>query len=310
VPRFQIAGDLRAVGVLGACVRQDVPMTSSAPYSETVLPNAELIAELRALAERAARAAADLVRTKRPDQVEVAMTKSSSVDVVTHMDAASEVLLRQLILEARPDDAILGEEDGHVAGTSGLTWVIDPIDGTVNYLYGIPAYAISVAVVAGPADPEHWTALVGCVVQVVGGHCWIASRGAGATRDGEPIRVNASKELGQSLVGTGFGYTAERRAAQAQVLSTVLPLVRDIRRIGSAALDLCMVADGRLDLTYERGLNPWDMAAGALIVVEAGGVVTGLRGAPASPAMTVAGAVDAVTELCGLLAELGADHDE
>lgn len=285
-------------------------MTSSAPYTATVLPDADLIADLRELAERVARAAADLVRSTRPDQVEVAATKSSSVDVVTQMDAASEVLLRRLILEARPDDAILGEEDGHVAGTSGLTWVIDPIDGTVNYLYGISAYAISVAVVAGPADPEQWTALAGCVVQVVEGHCWTAARGAGATRDGETIRVNPAKDLGQSLVGTGFGYKAHRRAAQARVLTTVLPLVRDIRRIGSAALDLCMVADGRLDLTYERGLNPWDMAAGALIVVEAGGVVTGLRGRAASPAMTVAGAAESVRELSGLLAELGGDRDE
>lgn len=278
-----------------------------APAPPTLPDGATLVA-LRDLAERAALAAADLVRRNRPDEVTVAATKSSPVDVVTAMDAASEVLLRELILAERPDDAILGEEDGHVAGTSGLTWVIDPIDGTVNYLYGIPAYAVSVAVVAGTPDPLEWTALAGAVVAVVAGTSWTAARGAGATRDGHAISVNASRDLSQSLVGTGFGYASERRAAQAQVLVQVLPQVRDIRRIGSAALDLCMVADGTLDLVYERGLNPWDMAAGALIVEEAGGVATGLRGVPASPAMTVAGPQESVTALALLLEEVGADQ--
>ena len=245
-------------------------MTPENPVPASSLPDAAGLAALRSLAERAALAAADLVRSTRPDQVTVAATKSSPVDVVTAMDAASEVLLRRLILAERPHDAILGEEDGHVAGTSGLTWVIDPVDGTVNYLYGVPAYAISVAVVAGTPDPREWTALAGCVVHVSGGTSWTASRGGGATRDGVPISVNAAKDLSQSLVGTGFGYASERRAAQAQVLTHVLPRVRDIRRIGSAALDLCMVAQGTLDLVYERGLNPWDMAAGGLVATEAG----------------------------------------
>ena len=286
-------------------------MTDHSPHAASgapSLPDDATLVALRDLAERAARAAADLVRSTRPDEVTVAATKSSPVDVVTAMDAASEALLRELILAERPDDAILGEEDGHVAGTSGLTWVVDPIDGTVNYLYGIPAYAVSVAVVAGPPDPREWTALAGAVVAIVGGTSWTAARGAGATRDGQPIAVNAAKDLSQSLVGTGFGYGSERRAAQAQVLVHVLPRVRDIRRIGSAALDLCMVADGTLDLVYERGLNPWDMAAGALIVAEAGGVATGLRGLPASPTMTVAGAQASVAELALLLTEHGADQ--
>ena len=195
------------------------------------LPDAATLVALRSLAERVALAAAELVRSTRPDTVTVAATKSSSVDVVTAMDAASEALLRELILAERPDDAILGEEDGHVAGTSGLTWVIDPIDGTVNYLYGIPAYAVSVAVVAGPGDPLEWTALAGAVVAVVGGTSWTASRGGGATRDGQPIAVNDAKDLSQSLVGTGFGYASERRAAQAQVLVHVLPRVRDRKSV-------------------------------------------------------------------------------
>lgn len=284
------------------------PVPTPAVLAATTLPDAATLASLRDLAERVALAAAELVRTTSPAQVTVAATKSSPVDVVTAMDAASEVLLRRLILAERPGDAILGEEDGHVAGTSGLTWVIDPIDGTVNYLYGVPAYAISVAVVAGVPDPLEWTALAGCVASVPSGTVWTASLGGGATRDGEPICVNAATDLSQSLVGTGFGYGSERRAAQAQVLTHVLPRVRDIRRIGSAALDLCMVAQGTLDLVYERGLNPWDMAAGALIVTEAGGAVTGLRGIPASPAMTVAGPAGSVAELVDLLTEHDADR--
>lgn len=278
------------------------------PAQSSALPDhgAEQVAALRDLAERVARAAADLVRSTRPGQVEVASTKTSSVDIVTQMDADSEELLRRLILAERPDDAILGEEEGHAAGRSGLTWVIDPIDGTVNYLYGIPAFAVSVAVVDGPPSPESWTILAGCVVDVTTGAVWSASRGGGATRDGAPLVVGPAKELSQSLVGTGFGYESARRAAQAEVLTTVLPLVRDIRRIGSAALDLCMVADGRLDLTYERGLKPWDMAAGALIVQEAGGVVSGLDGRPASGDMTVAGPASSVAALARILADLGA----
>lgn len=283
-------------------------MTATAPFTSSSLPDATLVAELRALAERVAVAASDMVRESRPTTVEVAATKSSSVDIVTQMDAASEILLRKLILEARPTDAILGEEDGHVSGTSGLTWVVDPIDGTVNYLYGIPAYAVSVAVVAGSGDPEEWTALAGCVVHIGDGRRWTASRGGGATRDGVPIHVNAPTTLEQSLVGTGFGYAAQRRAAQAQVLAQVLPKVRDIRRIGSAALDLCMVAEGQLDLVYERGLNPWDMAAGALLVAEAGGVVTGLRGRAAARDMTVAGPAESVARLADLLTSLDADQ--
>lgn len=283
-------------------------MTSADPASPAApAVDAALVTELRRLAERVATEAADLVRTTSPARVEVAATKSSPVDVVTAMDAASEQLLRRLILEARPDDAILGEEDGHVAGTSGLTWVVDPIDGTVNYLYGIPAFAVSVAVVAGTGDPETWEALAGCVVRVPDGRSWSAGRGEGATADGAPIRVNEATDLALSLVGTGFGYAAERRAAQAQVLTQLLPRVRDIRRIGSAALDLAMVAEGQLDLVYERGLNPWDMAAGALLVTEAGGTVSGLRGRRASPDMTVAGPASSVAELTALLAGLDAD---
>ncbi len=287
------------------------PHTSSSTTpptsSPTSLPDDATIAALRALAEELATEAGALVRDGRPDRVEVAATKSSAVDPVTEMDRASEELLRERIAAARPDDGILGEEGADVVGTSGLTWVVDPIDGTVNYLYGVASYAVSVAVVAGPPDPARWTALAGAVHSVVDGRTWAAARGQGATRDGRALQVNRPVELSACLVGTGFGYAASRRADQARVLTHVLPRVRDIRRLGSAAIDLCLLAEGRLDLYYERGLNPWDLAAGALVAAEAGATVTGLRGEPAGSTMAVAGAAPRVAELVRLLEEADAD---
>lgn len=282
-------------------VRQDGGVI---PHENAPQPD---IAELLDLAVRAATSAAAMIRDGRPETVEVAATKTSAVDVVTAMDTASEAHLRELLLAARPDDGFLGEEGGDVAGTSGVTWVVDPVDGTVNYLYGIPAYAVSVAAVAGPPDPASWTVLAGCVCSAADGTTWSAGRGMGARRDGRELRLGAAPSLAQSLVGTGFGYAAERRAAQARVLAGLLHRVRDVRRIGSAALDLCRIADGQLDLYYERGLNPWDMAAGSLIAEEAGAVVVGLRGARPGVAMTVAGADPTVRELIAILEELGAD---
>lgn len=273
------------------------------------LPDDVTVADLRDLAERLAREAGELVRSGRPDQVEVAATKSTATDVVTRMDADSEALLRREIAAARPDDAILGEEEGSSSGTSGITWVIDPVDGTVNYLYGVASYAVSVAAVVGPPDPREWTVLAGAVHSVVDDRTWTAGLGAGATLDGRPVHVNAETDLGQCLVGTGFGYDADRRRAQARVLVDVLPQVRDIRRLGSAAIDLCLVATGELDLYYERGLNPWDMAAGALVAQEAGARVTGLRGRPADREMVVAGPSEAVARLVRVLEDVDADTD-
>ncbi|GEA90009.1 inositol monophosphatase [Cellulomonas cellasea] len=270
------------------------------------LPGPDETRELVALAETLARAAGRLVREGRPDRVDVAATKTSPMDVVTQMDLASEALLRSLIAEHRPHDGILGEEEAPVAGTSGLTWVIDPIDGTVNYLYGIPAYAISVAVVAGPPDPATWTAVAGCVHSVADGRTYTAGRGLGAHLDGRLLALRAADTLAGSLLGTGFGYTVERRRAQARVVAELLPQVRDIRRIGSASLDLCALASGGLDLYYERGLKPWDLAAGALVAQEAGAVVTGLDGNPAGEAMTVAGPAGTVAQLASVLSGLGA----
>ncbi|MCK9793372.1 inositol monophosphatase [Isoptericola sp. 4D.3] len=273
------------------------------------MPDGVDVEELRALARSLACEAGTLVREGRPERVEVAATKSSAVDPVTAMDRASEELLRARLAVERPDDAILGEEGDDVPGTSGLTWVLDPIDGTVNYLYGVASYAVSVAVVAGPPDPERWTALAGCVHSVVDGRTWTAALGGGAERDGRALHVSRPASLAGSLVGTGFGYSAERRAHQAQVLTSVLPRVRDIRRLGAAAIDLCLLAEGALDLYYERGLNPWDVGAGGLVATEAGAWLGGLRGRRASSTMTVAGAGPVVDELVHLLEAADADGD-
>ncbi|WP_449385122.1 inositol monophosphatase family protein [Cellulomonas soli] len=279
----------------------------TAPDPRPAVPDDALVRELVALAEQLAREAGALVHEGRPDRVEVAATKSSPQDVVTAMDLASERLLRERLAQLRPTDGILGEEQGHEPGTSGVTWVVDPIDGTVNYLYGIPAYAVSVAAVVGGPDPATWRVVAGCVHAPVDGRTFTAGLGQGAFLDGRRLRVNSAVPLALSLVGTGFGYVAERRRAQAAVVADLLPLVRDIRRIGSAALDLCTLAAGGLDAYYERGLQPWDLAAASLVAQEAGAVVCGLRGRPAGSAMTVAGPQATVQSLVAFLEERSAD---
>jgi myo-inositol-1(or 4)-monophosphatase len=259
-------------------------------------------AELLALAERAARAAARLLVEDRPaGGVAVTATKSSATDVVTAMDHAAERLLVDLLRAARPHDGFLAEEEAREPGSSGVTWVIDPIDGTVNYLYAIPAFAVSIAARVGEQ------VVAGVVCNPVSGELWSARRGHGAALDGRPIRVNRAPELALALVGTGFGYDAGRRRRQAAVLAAVLPRVRDVRRIGSAALDLCAVACGRLDAYYERGLKPWDLAAGGLIAAEAGARVEGLAGRAAGEEMVVAAPEGLFGPLERLLREVDAD---
>lgn len=268
------------------------------------------IAELVSHAVTFAKMAGELIRRNRPLLVEVAATKSSEVDPVTAMDRASEDLLVQLIRAARPQDAILGEEGGFLQeGSSGLTWVIDPIDGTVNYLYGIHNYAVSVAVVAGPPNPAHWQVLAGAVQRVPDAVTYSAGRGLGAQRDGAPLQLGSPQPVELSLVGTGFGYDANRRRAQGRVVAQLLPQVRDIRRLGSAALDLCAIADGQLDIYYERGLQPWDMAAGMLVAQEAGARVGGLGAEVATSELTIAAHPEVYGEIARLLAQYGADRD-
>jgi myo-inositol-1(or 4)-monophosphatase len=263
---------------------------------------AELLDLARAIAVRAGTFALEARRAG----VEVAATKSTPTDIVTAVDRDTEALIRELILEARPHDGIVGEEGATRVGTSGLDWIVDPIDGTVNFLYGIPDWAVSIAVVAGPPTPGSWTALAGVVVNPVTGEVFEASAGGGATLDGRALEVGGPVALGQALVGTGFSYSAERRRAQAEVLTQLLPRVRDIRRIGAASLDLCSVAAGRLDAFYEIGLNPWDHAAGALIAREAGAVITGPDGGSESLEFLVAAVPDLHEDLVAALREAGA----
>ncbi|WP_306231576.1 inositol monophosphatase family protein [Agrococcus beijingensis] len=248
--------------------------------------------------------AAALARTRRRAGVEVAASKSSLVDIVTQADRDVERLVVDRIRAARPDDGILGEEGTSVAGTSGLTWVIDPIDGTVNYFYDIPAYAVSIALVEGDPDPATWHALSGVVVNAATGERFDALRGEGARLDGRPIRVADAVPPATALVGTGFGYDAQRRQRQAAIVQHLIGSVRDIRRIGSAALDLASVAAGRLNAYYEVGLQPWDLAAGALIVEEAGGAVRGWQGAPAGSGFLLAAHPALADDLLELLSPM------
>jgi myo-inositol-1(or 4)-monophosphatase len=255
---------------------------------------------------------------------EVIDTKSSPTDVVTEMDRRSEALITGRIRAVRPGDTVLGEEGGQTAGGAlpdgaatgdggaaagpGLVrWVVDPLDGTVNYLYGLPDWAVSIAaevdgvVVAGvvevPRFGETFTA--------------VAGQGAWLHRGGTAVALhcNSGVPLGQALVGTGFGYAAGRRQVQGEVVAALLPYVRDIRRGGSAAVDLCSVAAGRLDAFYERGLNYWDFAAGSLIAREAGAVVGGLAGQPESTSMAVAAGPELYRQLDTFLTRLKPERD-
>ncbi|MDQ1287322.1 MAG: monophosphatase [Actinomycetota bacterium] len=278
---------------------------------DVALPEGADPAELLAIAEKVAREAGALVRG-RPVRVEVAATKSSPTDVVTEMDRASEALIRGRLADERPDDGLHGEEEGLLAGTSGITWVIDPIDGTVNYLYGIPAYSISVAAVVGDTRRAGaWRPVAGVVHNPVLDRTWAAAAGSGARLDGEALIVpDGPADLSAALVATGFGYRAARRASQARVLAGLLPRIRDIRRVGCASLDLCLLASGHVDAYYERGLQPWDVAAGFLVATEAGVAVRGIDGLPPGEHMVVAARPPLADVLAGELEAAGAGCDE
>ncbi|MBO1335743.1 inositol monophosphatase family protein [Streptomyces sp. VRA16 Mangrove soil] len=263
----------------------------------------ELKAELLDVALEAAARAGAFLRDGRPDDLGVAATKTSAVDVVTEMDIASEKLITDFLAERRPDDGVLGEEGAATEGTSGVEWVIDPIDGTVNYLYGRPDWSVSIA---ARKDGE---TIVGVVAAPMRGETYRAVLGGGAFVNDKPARVRVAPPFEQALVGTGFGYLENRRVHQADVVRELIPRVRDIRRGGSAAIDLCDVATGRLDAYYERGLNPWDFAAGDLIAREAGALTGGRPGVVASPELTVAAPPGLFEALQGRLEELGAWHD-
>ncbi|MFI5931114.1 inositol monophosphatase family protein [Actinoplanes sp. NPDC051494] len=245
---------------------------------------AENPGDLLALAVRIAREAALTARRMRTGAITEVETKSTDTDVVTAADKAVERQVVEALRAERPDDAVLGEEYGASteARTGGVRWILDPIDGTVNYLYGLPQYAVSLA-----AEVDG-VVVAGVVHNPVTGDEWTATRGGGAWRGDRRLSGSARTTLDQALVATGFGYDAARRAHQGVVVAGLLPQVRDIRRFGAASLDLCMAAEGSVDAYYEKGLNPWDHAAGGLIATEAGLRVSGLDGAPAGGEMLVA----------------------
>ena len=236
------------------------------------------VEELRDFAAATARAAAARIRTQRAALIDAdglaahTQTKSSAVDPVTEVDQATERFITEQIVFARPGDGILGEEGADVLSSTGITWIVDPIDGTVNFLYGINEYAVSIG---AAVDGE---IVAGAVINVVRGDLYSAALGHGATletSDGTVRKLHCRTETDPALalVATGFGYAAGRRQAQAELLCRLLPQVRDIRRMGAAALDLCRVAEGSVDAYYEHGINAWDCAAGAIIAAEAGAVV-------------------------------------
>jgi myo-inositol-1(or 4)-monophosphatase len=257
----------------------------------------------------------------RPEVVE---TKSSPTDVVTEMDRRSEALITGRIRAVRPGDTVLGEEGGqtlggqdHADGSRGrpnrarVRWVVDPLDGTVNYLYGLPDWSVSIA-----AEVDG-TVLAGVVEVPRRGETYTAVAGQGAwlSRHGDPatavsLHCTTGVALGQALVGTGFGYDPARRRVQGEVVAALLPHVRDIRRGGSASMDLCSVAAGRIDAYFERGLNYWDYAAGGLIAREAGAQVGGLSGRPESTSMAVAAGPDLYPHLDAFLSKLNPERDE
>ena len=264
-------------------------------------PRVDLDATL-SLATDLAREAGALALSMRAG-VSAEGTKSSPTDVVTAADKAVERLLLDALAVGRPDDGVLGEEGASRPSRSGATWVIDPIDGTVNYLYGIPQWAVSIGVEVDGA------AQVGVVFDPTKGELWQGVRGGGSVLDGTVLRCADVRDLGQALVCTGFGYDRRRRAAQARLLPTLLPTVRDIRRLGAGALDLCAVAAGRADAYFEQGLSPWDLSAGALIAREAGALVTGLRGVGPGFAMVLAAGPGVHGALHDLLVAYDADAD-
>lgn len=267
---------------------------------------------LLALAEEVAEEAAELVVRRRASGPMGVTTKSSPTDMVTDVDRATEDLIRSRLLSARPNDTILGEEFGlgeqsphrqataGALGPSGVQWVVDPIDGTTNFLYGHPGFAVSIAaridgvtvagVVRAPLPDERFSATLG----------------GGAERNGEPLRVTTVQDPAQALVATGFSYDPERRQRQGEVLARVIGGLRDVRRMGAASVDLCSVACGRIDAYWERGLQPWDYAAGALIATEAGARVASLDGGPVDAGCLLAANPALWDRLVGLLADAGA----
>jgi len=245
----------------------------------------------------------------RPEALEV-NSKSTPTDVVTHMDKLAEDFLVSRIRSERPRDGIVGEEGANIESQSGLMWVIDPLDGTVNYLYNLPFWAVSVGLV----EVETGIGIAGAVVSPKMSKAWVAARDRGSfaldQQSTTRLKVSDCQEVDRALIGTGFGYSQVRRASQGRVFKTLIPGIRDIRRMGSCAIDLCLLAEGNLDAFYERGVNPWDHAAGGVIAKEAGAVVSGLHGNVESDEMLVAANPVLHPKLVSILESLNADTDQ
>jgi fructose-1,6-bisphosphatase/inositol monophosphatase family enzyme len=257
--------------------------------------------ELEDLAVELAEGAAAVVRDGRAGAVGVVGAKSTETDLVTEVDRATERWLVEQLAARRPEDAILGEEGGGRSGTSAVRWVVDPIDGTVNFVLGLPQFAISVAAeVAG-------VVVAGAVCNPMSGETFHARLGGGAYLGDRRLAGPRGVPLARAVVGTGFGYDAAMRSRQIAVLAPLLPQVADIRRLGAAALDLCFLAAGRLDAYFEAGLNPWDHAAGGLVAAEAGCVASGLRGRPPSERLYAAAGPALAPAFFALLESVGAD---
>jgi myo-inositol-1(or 4)-monophosphatase len=261
----------------GGCVHTDsastaVPQSILEPVTEP-LPSPALLDELAEVAREVASGAAQVLQGFWETPLAEVSTKSSPTDLVSEADRAAEAFIVSSLRRARPDDAIQSEEGSSREGTSGISWLADPLDGTTNFFFGVPAYSVSLA---ARRDAQ---SLVGVVVDPSRQETWSAVRGRGAWRNGSAVRVaNGRSEVATALVATGFSYSHEQRAEQAATLQRLLPAVRDIRRIGSAALDLCWVAGGRFDAYYEAGIKDWDWAAGGLICEEAGADLVMLPG--------------------------------
>ena len=238
-------------------------------------------AEFRDLALSIAREVVPELR-RRAGGVDVSATKSTVTDLVTEVDCWAEERIVARILDARPDDAVLAEEGAGVAGTSGVRWLVDPIDGTTNFVYGHPGFSVSIGVEVDNRP------VAGVVVDPLLGDEFCAAHGQGATRNGRPVRVSSVSDPAAALVATGFAYDSERRRLQAEALVTILPRVRDVRRVGGAALDLASVSCGRVAAYVAWGLSPWDCSAGSVLVTEAGGVITLFKTSTSAPPFPVA----------------------
>lgn len=235
--------------------------------------------ELLDMAKRIGQEAGELL-SRRPTDFQLSI-KSSAIDFATQMDKASEELIVSRILAARPDDGIIGEEGSNKESKSGITWVIDPLDGTVNYVYNLPGWNICIAA------KDNDGVQVGVVVAPSINGFWYARKGGGAFYNGKQIKCNEPVQLSGALLATGFAYDLEKRLEQVDLAAKLIPKVRDVRRLGAAGVDLSYVAMGVLDGFYEYGLNEWDYSAGGLIATEAGALMTGRNGGPVGKEMTI-----------------------